>query len=55
MEGVYLLATRNAQKIITITVLNSNKQSMTLPMCVGDYSAQVQLPANSLLTLRIKV
>lgn len=55
MYGVHLLATRNADKLVTITILNKNKDRRTLPLRLGEYHAQVPLPANSLLTLRLKI
>jgi hypothetical protein len=53
-NNIHLCATQNAKGEIAVNILNTG-EAVSFPLQIGDYAANVNMPANSVETIIIKL
>ena len=54
-DALHACATINAQGLLSVQLLNTTKQAITARLQIGDRFAEVQVPANSVQTVRVQL
>lgn len=54
-DNLFVSAIRNQQGAIVVNVLNKAAEATVFPLQIGDYSANITAPANSVMTLSINI
>ncbi len=54
-DALHTCATLNRDKVLSIQVLNTQKQAITYNLQIGDQFAEVIIPANSVQTVRVQL
>lgn len=52
-EGVHICAAEKADGRIVVTMLNKNREEAIFPLQVGDYRADIHMPANAVMTITL--
>jgi glucosylceramidase len=54
-DDLHVCATINSDNLLSVQVLNTTKEPIYYKLQIGDQFAEIQIPANSLQTVRLKI